>query len=308
MLEGLTRLGFKKYALLHTIWTINVETRILVRQGNPEGRIFFFIAGFLQSMSSWEALIRDVWGEARGDTLIICGRRGEGTEPPRYASLLPLWWQYLEVRTIVEHLIDQGIINRRTTIVGHSLGAVFGRKLVRDFPAVFNHLVQIAPTSDVRFALLRSDLFWKNGGLAAIPHAIKALMPPWRGGYLPLRLLQQLFTPRTISCAELDLYARSTVLDSVAVFVSLLFTYAGGELEKAKKRGWAGRTTIIACPDDNVTPLSSIRRLAGRYSRAGIPTALFELAPGTPHCWFTASAVRETNRPLLIAALQDYIT
>jgi pimeloyl-ACP methyl ester carboxylesterase len=231
-----------------------------------------------------------MWGSTQSkDTLIVVARRGETVRTPRLVAFMPLGWQYAELYSLTRELINLGFLTRHTTLVGHSLGALLGRKLVQSYPRFFKRIVQIAPTPDVRWSLLLNRSFWSHGGLLALPAATIGLLLPWYGARLPRRAVRGLFAGKHTSTAALDLYQRVAIPDSIILFLQLLLFYAGGELAEAARAGWTGCATLVICPGDTVTSIKTITDLSLAYRKARIPTDTVALVPGTPHAFFVDS-------------------
>lgn len=301
----LEHLGFTRHTLTHRVWGFTTTTAYYVRPGIT-GKSTVFIAGYLQPTTCWSALIANLWGSSQSkDTLIVIARRGETVGTPRLVAFMPLGWQYAEVHSLVRELITHGFLTRNSTLVGHSLGALLGRKLVPSYPLYFQRIVQIAPTPDFRWSLLFNRSFWSHGGLLALPAAIIGLVLPWHGARLPRPALRGLFTDKHISTHDLTLYEQASVPDSVILFTQLLLSYKGGELIEATRAGWSGRTTLVICPGDTVTSIKAITNLAIAYRRAGIITDTVALLSGTPHAFFANSEWEFVNLPVWYKVFPD---
>lgn len=298
MFQELNTLNFTALTIRHDVLGFSTETTVYLRRGSPAGRTFLFLAGYLQPASSWSGLIAEVWRKNShpNDTLIVIARRGEMLKKPlKLTGLLPLSWQQAEVRSAVLHLERDGILKPEAVIVGHSFGALLGRHLIEIFPHLFNHIIQIAPTPDLRWALLLNWSFWKNGGFLALPTAIIGTLLPWYGVRLSKARLREMFAGKRVTKDELATYAAHCVADSAVLFTQLLLTYRGYELIRAWQHGWSGRITYICCPADAVTSVDTISDLAAEHARAGIPTQCITLAYETPHAWFVSEFWAQQN-------------
>ena len=285
----LVHLGFTQHCFTHRVWGFTTTTAFYVRPG-ISGKSILFIAGYLQPATCWSGLIANIWGNSQSkDTLIVVARRGETIGTPRLIGLLPLGWQYAELHSLTRELISLGFLKKSSTLVGHSFGALLGRKLVHNYPHYFRHIVQIAPTPDKRWSLLANGSFWTQGGLRSLPIALVGFLLPWRGTKLPRQALRGLLAGRNTSTTDLERYEDASIRDSAILFMQLLLFYQGWELIKAVRLGWTGRTTLVMCPGDTVTSIETITKLATTYRRAGLATDVISLLPGTAHAFFANS-------------------
>lgn len=294
--KELATIGFSPLVIEHDVKGLLTHTTAHIRTGTPDGRTFLFIAGYLQPSNCWSGLIQQVWRKNPRDTLIVLSRRGEDARrTPKLTGILPLSWQRAEVRSAVMHLERRGHLVPGTTLVGHSLGALLGRHLVETFPQLFARIVQIAPTPDTRWTLLLSASFWKNGGLLALPSAIKGFFAPWRGVRMKKEPLRTLFAGKRIAADNLSAYEKRQVPDSALLFTELLTTYRGYELIRAHRHGWDGEVVYAVCPGDAVTAAETTMGIAAEHENAGMNVKTITLAYETPHAWFASDFWDQEN-------------
>ncbi len=251
----------------------------LIRLGTT-GRAYVFIAGYNQPASSWARMIEDVVG-ASPDTIVLLRRGGDGGSPG-YTTKTTLAWQRAEVIAMVSNLIKCDLKGHEVHLVGHSAGAVLARMVAEAMPERISDVIQIAGIPSKPRTILRKKSFWFPGGLIALLASIWALLFRSQCGMVVPRwkALRALFTGHTVSDGELKSYYRRLVPDSAIVFYTLTLVYKGGELERARAKGWQGQAQFVYCPDDPIMNRNASERMAQAQGMC-----LVELAPGTPHCF-----------------------
>lgn len=252
-------------------------------------RVFCFIAGFGQPMSSWRYILDEVMTDPH-DGVVIIGRRCEAD--PGYVALTSLSDQVEEVDAALNWLTDHSLRGLQIILVGHSVGGLIAREVAVRHLEQDPGLIQIAPVPSQRFALLRNWSFWKNGGFAAGLAGPMGVVNA-RGFIPPSVSVRGLFTGK-IPETDFWEYYSSLVPDSVRIFVELLLTYDGTKTWNTLKKNLKGYNTIVVAPADKIIPRKRLEAMAGKQGD------LRYLAHATPHCTqFASEADRHYNRGIL---------
>lgn len=269
------------------------ERNLEIRKGDSGSATIIFITGFGQPSSTWEWLFSRAIRET--DTVITIDRRRllETMEFPWFIGWVPIWYQRWEITSTFRHLIRKGLVDKEVIVVTHSVGAMLGRHLTREFPNYVKRLVQLCPVPEKWGALLFNGEFWMQGGLRSIGNAVKAFALPKLGLTTPIKATRGLFSPDDIDDASLEVYQKSLERDSTTVFLSLVLWYhlsGTRELDEAYAKGWLGDTTYVVAKRDRI--FKAVDIIESRYK----PSRVYHIE--SAHCFFldNSAHARENSR------------
>ena len=302
-MEPLTTLGFwqKSVCIRNPVKKYQWGRRrhVYVRFGKANKRIFVLVGGYAQPVGSWYRFIKDVMSP--NDTIIVISRGNDAGNHPGYTSYTTLGSQIAEVGQIFDWVLHNLLKpNQKVDLIGHSAGALFCRQLTLLFPKNIRDVFQIAPLPENRWSIIKNASFWQNGGFSALTSTIRGLfIESGEGVLIPYKPAKTLFSSPLTEPSVFASYYGTLLRDSVIAFFQMALTYSGGELIKAKSKGWEGNNTVFYCSGDAIMNFVDSRAMTinGQGQLVILPQI-------TPHC-FTLSP--EDTWQKLAALFKSYI-
>lgn len=258
--------------------------------GDDRLPVIMLIHGYCQSgQETWGNLIPEL-RRFFENSLIVLERLPVG-RPGRSS----VWEQTYEMKALYEELRRQAYVGQMQEVlwVGHSLGALIAFQLCAFYALKTRGLVRMAPPA-WGWTILLNPLFWLSGGLAGLIPAQWAWLTGTPVRY-PRATVHGLFAGKHCSRAAIARYQTTLQPDAGRIFPEVLLTYFGGHsLAKARRRGFSGRSVVVGCTQDRITPRWATRLLAWssgsqlRWIREG-------------HCWWVQQQHEQTTHDLITA-------